>query len=60
MLARRVTISQVTPYTSRRGVGQWGGAGGASCEDHIRLERGVERVARVGGLEGVLASTLRR
>ena len=24
-----------TAHTSRRVVGQWGGAGGASCEDHF-------------------------
>ena len=38
MLASFVTISCVTPYTSRRSVGQWGGAGGAICEDHFGLE----------------------
>ena len=37
MLASGMTISCVTPYASRRGVGQWGGAGGASCEDHFAL-----------------------
>merc|ERR1712159_477105 len=34
-LASFVTISCVTPYASRRVVGQWGGAGGACCEDHL-------------------------
>ena len=29
----------MTPYTSRRVVGQWGGAGGAVCEDHFSLVR---------------------
>ena len=33
-LASFVTISCVTPNAPRRGVGQWGGAGGACCEDH--------------------------
>ena len=33
-LASFVTISCVTPNAPRRGVGQWRGAGGASCEDH--------------------------
>ena len=37
MLASFVTISCLTPYASRRGVGQWGGAGGACCEDHFAL-----------------------
>ena len=35
VLARRITISCVTAYATRRGVGQGGGAGGASCEDHF-------------------------
>ena len=40
MLASFVTISCMTPYASRRVVGQWGGAGGAGCEDHfLRLGR---------------------
>ena len=34
MLASLVTVSQLTSNTSRRGVGQGGGAGGACCEDH--------------------------
>ena len=37
VLARRVTISCMTAHASRRGVGQWGGAGGAICEDHFAL-----------------------
>ena len=39
MLASLVTVSCMTPYTSRRVVGQWGGAGGASCEDHLAFLR---------------------
>ena len=35
MLARGITISCVTAYASRRVGGQWGGGGGASCEDHL-------------------------
>ena len=35
MLASFVTISCLTPYASRRVVGQWGGASGAICEDHF-------------------------
>ena len=36
-LASFVTISCLTPNASRRVVGQWGGAGGAVCEDHFAL-----------------------
>jgi hypothetical protein len=35
MLASFVTISCMTAHASRRVVGQWGGAGGACCEDHL-------------------------
>ena len=41
-----VTIANFTADASRRVVGQWGGAGGAVCEDHFEVERGGERVAR--------------
>jgi hypothetical protein len=34
MLASFVTVSGLASNTSRRGVGQWGGAGGAICEEH--------------------------
>jgi hypothetical protein len=37
MLACRVTIANFTADASRRVVGQWGGAGGASCEDHFSV-----------------------
>jgi len=37
VLASRVTIAKFTAYASRRVVGQWGGAGGACCEDHFCL-----------------------
>ena len=48
-LASFITISCVTPYTSRRGVGQWGGAGGACCEDHFyRAARLLAFSARYG------------
>ena len=40
VLARRVTIASPTSNTSRRVVGQWGGAGGAICEDHFCVARG--------------------
>ena len=39
LLTVRTTISQLTPHTSRRVVGQWGGAGGAICEDHLAFLR---------------------
>jgi hypothetical protein len=35
MLASFVTVSQFASNTTRRVVGQWGGAGGAICEDHL-------------------------
>ena len=35
MLTCRVTIPRPASNTSRRVVGQWGGAGGACCEDHL-------------------------
>ena len=35
MLASFVAVSQMASYASRRVVGQWGGAGGASCEEHF-------------------------
>ena len=35
MLAGRVTISQFASNASRGVVGQWRGAGGACCEDHL-------------------------
>ena len=39
MLASGITIASVTSNASRRVVGQWGGAGGAVCEDHFALAR---------------------
>ena len=35
VLASGMTISCVAPNASRCVVGQWGGAGGAICEDHL-------------------------
>ena len=40
MLASRIAIAGPTSNTTRRVVGQWGGAGGAICEDHFAA--GVE------------------
>jgi len=37
MLASGVAVASVTSNASRRVVGQWGGAGGAFCEDHLAL-----------------------
>ena len=35
MLASGITIAGPASNTPRRVVGQWGGAGGACCEDHF-------------------------
>ena len=35
MLASCITISRPAPHASWRVVGQWGGTGGAVCEDHL-------------------------
>jgi hypothetical protein len=51
MLASCITISRVASNTSRRVVGQWGGAGGAVCEDHFALAWSV-LVLRRGGQIG--------
>ena len=48
MLARGVAIASVASNTSRRVVGQWGGAGGAICEDHLAFLRWAMGVC--GGL----------
>ena len=37
MLASLIAVSGLASNTSRRGVGQRGGAGGAVCEDHFAL-----------------------
>ena len=37
MLASGITIAGPTSNATRRVVGQWGGAGGAICEDHFAL-----------------------
>ena len=37
MLASFVAVPQFTSNASRGVVGQWGGAGGACCEDHFEL-----------------------
>jgi hypothetical protein len=35
VLASGITIASLTPNTSRRVVGQWGGTGGANCDEHL-------------------------
>ena len=37
MLASGVAVASPTSNTTRRVVGQWGGAGGAVCEDHLAV-----------------------
>ena len=51
MLASFVAVSGMASNASRRVVGQWGGAGGAICEDHIALAGRlcVARASRVVG-----------
>ena len=44
-LASGVAVPQLTPNTSRGVVGQWGGAGGACCEDHLGLSEAFLGVA---------------
>ena len=34
-MASLIAVSRVASNAPRRGVGQWGGAGGACCEDHL-------------------------
>ena len=46
MLASLIAVSRVASNAPRRGVGQWGGAGGAGCEDHLAFLRWIIGVAR--------------
>jgi len=46
MLASFVAVSGMASNASRRVVGQWGGAGGAICEDHFCLAAWRWRVFR--------------
>ena len=48
VLAGRATISHLAPHASRRVVGQWGGAGGAICEDHFCVGLAFVQLARAG------------
>jgi len=58
MLASGTTISCVTSNASRRGVGQWRGAGGASCEDHFAFcGELLVRAAALIGLKNPIFST---
>ena len=52
MLASLVTVAQFTSNASRRVVGQWGGAGGAICEDHFGLAWSGEAFVRRGAFFG--------
>ena len=51
MLARGVAIASVASNTSRRVVGQWRGAGGAVCEDHLAFCGELWSLRRCLGLE---------
>ena len=46
MLASFVAVPRLTSNASRGVVGQWGGAGGASCEDHFGLAEAFTGFAR--------------
>ena len=46
-MASFVAVASLTSNTSRRGVGQWGGAGGAICEDHLVFLRRVIGLKRL-------------
>ena len=56
MLASGVAVAQFTPNTPRGVVGQWGGTGGASCEDHVALAGSVRVAAWSRFSQGELAS----
>ena len=47
MLASFVAVPRLTSNASRGVVGQWGGAGGASCEDHFGLAEAFTGFARL-------------
>ena len=49
MLASFVAVPRFASNASRRVVGQWGGAGGAICEDHIALAGSVRLVTHRQG-----------
>ena len=55
MLASRVTVAGPTSNATRRVVGQWGGAGGACCEDHFALVWRFGRFARRRGKQNRFA-----
>jgi hypothetical protein len=38
VLACGVAVSRFAPHASRRVVGQWRGAGGAGCDDHLYVD----------------------
>ena len=50
MLASFVAVPGMASNAPRRGVGQWGGAGGASCEYHLAFVGAFASFARRRGL----------
>ena len=58
MLASLIAVSRVASNAPRRGVGQWGGASGAICEDHFGVARGGMRVAFDGEAFCCISSVL--
>ena len=59
MLASRVTIANFTSNATRRVVGQWGGAGGAGCEDHFGVDGASTGSSRASIVLREFASVLR-
>jgi len=57
VLASLVAVSRVASNASRRGVSQWGGAGGAFCEDHLAFLRWAMFARRLIGLKNPIFST---
>ena len=47
VLAGRIAVSRFAPHASRRVVGQWRGACGAVCEDHVCLTSCTEGRAAI-------------
>jgi hypothetical protein len=46
VLASRIAVPRFAPHASRRVVGQWGGAGGAVCDDHIWFGKDLSPASR--------------
>jgi hypothetical protein len=60
MLASGITVSDLTSNASRRVVGQWGGAGGAICEDHLALAGSVRVAAAAWSTTSYSAAACKR